>query len=106
MLGDDLLQRLWKNDGIVDQFFGSILGGNALSIYDTSVGSKDKTILNFLQMTYMLSWKKILNASNKQFKPINDVAAVVGEATEEGTMFRRILMNAEEFYELANRLNL
>lgn len=101
VLGDDLLQRLWKKDSTVDQFFGSILGGNSLTIYADAVGSKDKNILNSLQglessyrtlgktkenrirvyylMAYMLSGKKILNTSNKQFRSIDDVAIFMDE---------------------------
>ncbi len=101
VLGDDLLLRLWKNDESVDQFFGSILGGNALTIYAAAVGATDRNILSSLQglessyrtlgktkenrervyylMAYMLSGKKVLNASNKQFKSIDDVAAFLVE---------------------------
>lgn len=100
-LGGDLLQRLWKNDAGVDSFFGSILGGSALTIYATAVGAKDKNIISSLQglessyrtlgktkenrirvyylMAYMLSGKKVLNIWNNQFDSINDVALFLDE---------------------------
>ncbi len=122
-LGEELLKRLWNNDESVDSFFGSILGGNALTIYATSVGAKDKNILNSLQglessyrtlgktkdnrirvyylMAYMLSGKKILNTSNRQFASIDDVAVFMNELIHDSysdfnTFCRRLMSERGE----------
>lgn len=119
ILGEDLLQRLWENDGAVDQFFGSILGGSALTVYAAAVGITDKNILDPLQglesyyhasggteenrvrvyylMAYMLSGKKILNVFDRQFPSIDDVAVFLDELIHSSydsfDRFCRILIN-------------
>lgn len=119
VLGDNLLQKLWEKDDTVDQYFGSILKGTVLTSYAFAVGSNDTNIFNSLLglessycflgkteedrikvyylMAYMLSGKKILKVSNRQFKSIDDVAIYLDELIHlsftDFNTFCRSLMN-------------
>lgn len=96
-LGTDMLSRLQRNDKTADEFFGSLLEANALTIYannaaitadpkvldsltgiEASFAALNKTKENRLRVlyttAYMLSGKKNLRISDQSFESINDIA--------------------------------
>ena len=101
LLGNSMLQRLWTSDRTVDQYYGSILAGNVLTIYASMLGTCDDNVLRSLRsletyyqktgsvtggkirvlylMAFMLSGKKILNIENRKFESINDLTIYLDE---------------------------
>ena len=100
-IGTDLLDRLWKGDKTVDTFYGSMLDASALSTYTRAVVNAEERVASsidelersyanlkknpegrvrvFYLMAYLLSGKKVLNLSNRQFTSIDDIAVYMNE---------------------------
>lgn len=100
-LGADLLDRLWKQDKTVDDYYGSMLEANILSAYAKAVVEAGEAVIKpieeiersyhslktiaenryrvYYMLAYMLSGKRILNLSNRQFSSIDDIAVYMNE---------------------------
>ena len=95
VLGNDILGKLWNNDGTVKAFIDSILQSGALSVYSEAMKTNDKSIINTLNglessyravcktnqekekqyflTAYILSEKKVLRYNAVDFRNINEV---------------------------------
>lgn len=96
-LGQDILEKLWKNDQSDYTYWDSVLGNKLLTNYLTTVKSKNTglsaavsaletahslinrskrdALINYYTMAYLLSGQKLFNIGNKQLKNISELTA-------------------------------
>lgn len=96
-LGQDILEKLWKNDQSDYTYWDSVLGNKLLTNYLTTIKSKNSglsaaasaletahslinkskrdTLMNYYTMAYLLSGQKLFNIGDKQLKNISELTA-------------------------------
>lgn len=120
-MGGRLLDRLWEKDQTVDAHFGVMLDSNVLSTFAKSVIEAEDRVTKpleeieqsykslksnpgerlriYFMLAYMLSGKKVLKLSDRQFYSIDDIAkymnVLIRTDYSSFDQFCRLLMNEQ-----------